>query len=235
MIAMALSCNPKLLIADEPTTALDVTIQAQILDLMKTLKKELGMAIHPDHPRSGRGSGDGRPVVVMYSGKCCEVARVRELFRAAAPSLHRGSPHLHSPHRTNPGASCAMIDGTVPNPLNFPEACVFPSSLRLRAGDLQEGRTALRSGWTSRCMSLPTARRSSYKGDRMMSRAIDAFLNARTRRMRPLLGSHRSEEAFSLYGGLLSRVVGHVYAVDGVHFHRQAWRDFWPGWRIRLR
>ena len=61
MIAMALSCNPKLLIADEPTTALDVTIQAQILDLIKRLKREFGTAVHADHPRPGRGGRHVRP------------------------------------------------------------------------------------------------------------------------------------------------------------------------------
>ena len=60
MIAMALACNPKLLIADEPTTALDVTIQAQILDLMRDLKTRLGLGDHADHPRSGRGRRNGR-------------------------------------------------------------------------------------------------------------------------------------------------------------------------------
>ncbi len=59
MIAMALACNPKLLIADEPTTALDVTIQAQILDLMRDLKRRIGAGDHADHPRSRRGRRDG--------------------------------------------------------------------------------------------------------------------------------------------------------------------------------
>ena len=59
MIAMALACNPKLLIADEPTTALDVTIQAQILDLMRDLKTPAGLGDHADHPRSRRGGRDG--------------------------------------------------------------------------------------------------------------------------------------------------------------------------------
>ncbi|MDI7253182.1 MAG: ABC transporter ATP-binding protein, partial [Actinomycetota bacterium] len=81
MIAMALSCNPKLLIADEPTTALDVTIQAQILELMKSLKRELGMAIMLITHDLGVIAEMAERVVVMYSGKVVEEAAVYDLFR----------------------------------------------------------------------------------------------------------------------------------------------------------
>ena len=81
MIAMALSCNPKLLIADEPTTALDVTIQAQILDLMTELKERFGMAVMLITHAMGVVAETAQRVVVMYAGKVVEEATVADLFR----------------------------------------------------------------------------------------------------------------------------------------------------------
>jgi peptide/nickel transport system ATP-binding protein len=81
MIAMALACNPKLLIADEPTTALDVTIQAQILDLLGELKEKNGMAVMLITHAMGVIAENAQRVVVMYAGKVVEEAPVRELFR----------------------------------------------------------------------------------------------------------------------------------------------------------
>jgi len=82
MIAMALSCNPKLLIADEPTTALDVTIQAQILDLLGDLKERLGMAVMLITHAMGVVAETAQRVVVMYAGKVVEEAPVEEIFRS---------------------------------------------------------------------------------------------------------------------------------------------------------
>src|SRR5262249_59486216 len=82
MIAMALACSPKLLIADEPTTALDVTIQAQILDLLTELKERLGMAVMLITHAMGVVAETAQRVVVMYAGKVVEEAPVGELFRA---------------------------------------------------------------------------------------------------------------------------------------------------------
>ncbi|MCA9477405.1 MAG: ABC transporter ATP-binding protein, partial [Nitrospira sp.] len=81
MIAMALACKPDLLIADEPTTALDVTIQAQILDLLASLQKDLGMAILLITHNLGVVAQFSRDIVVMYASKIAERASVRELFR----------------------------------------------------------------------------------------------------------------------------------------------------------
>ena len=88
MIAMALACNPKLLIADEPTTALDVTIQAQILDLMRDLKRRLGSAIMLITHDLGVVAEMAERVVVMYAGRKVEEAPVREIFARPAASLH---------------------------------------------------------------------------------------------------------------------------------------------------
>lgn len=124
MIAMALSCNPKLLIADEPTTALDVTIQAQILELMKRLKKELGMAIMLITHDLGVVAEMAQRVVVMYAGKIVEEADVNSIFRMplhpytegllkSIPSIAGQKGRLH------------VIEGVVPNPLHMPKGCRF--------------------------------------------------------------------------------------------------------------
>ena len=124
MIAMALSCNPKLLIADEPTTALDVTIQAQILELMKALKKELGMAIMLITHDLGVIAEMAQRVAVMYAGKIVEEADVISIFRSP---LH---PYTEGLLRSIPRLDGAkgklhVIEGVVPNPLYMPTGCRF--------------------------------------------------------------------------------------------------------------
>ena len=88
MIAMALACEPKLLIADEPTTALDVTVQAQILDLLRSCRREIGMAIILITHDLGVVAEIADRVAVMYAGRIVEVAPAVELFERPAPSLH---------------------------------------------------------------------------------------------------------------------------------------------------
>lgn len=124
MIAMALSCNPKLLIADEPTTALDVTIQAQILELMKRLKDELGMAIMLITHDLGVIAEMAERVVVMYAGKIVEEGNVFDIF--ADPQHPYTEGLLNSiPRLDRPGGRLHVIEGVVPNPLNMPVGCYF--------------------------------------------------------------------------------------------------------------
>ena len=125
MIAMALACNPKLLIADEPTTALDVTIQAQIIDLVKKLRKELGTAVIWITHDLGVVAGLCDKVAVMYAGRVVESAPVLELF--ASPShpytlgLLRSIPRLDESRK----ARLVPIDGLPPDLIDPPEACDF--------------------------------------------------------------------------------------------------------------
>jgi oligopeptide/dipeptide ABC transporter ATP-binding protein len=124
MIAMALSCRPKLLIADEPTTALDVTIQAQILDLMKSLQHDLATAILLITHDLGVIAETADEVVVMYLGQVVERAPVRGLF---ADPRH---PYTVGLLRSTPGLDAGEerlkeIRGTVPNPVNMPKGCRF--------------------------------------------------------------------------------------------------------------
>jgi peptide/nickel transport system ATP-binding protein len=132
MIAMALSCNPQLLIADEPTTALDVTIQAQILDLLAEMKERLGMAVMLITHAMGVVAEVAQRVVVMYAGKVVEEAPVRELFghprHPYTQGLIRSIPRLDlaATHRQRLEA----IPGTVPNLLHPPVGCRFAARCR---------------------------------------------------------------------------------------------------------
>ncbi|MGD8242861.1 MAG: ABC transporter ATP-binding protein [Desulfobacterales bacterium] len=126
MIAMALACNPRLMIADEPTTALDVTIQAQILDLMNQLKTETGASILFITHDLGVIAEMAQHVAVMYAGKMVEYADVQTLF--AAPQhpytvgLMASIPVLG--HKTDEGR-LSTIKGTVPSLFNLPQGCTF--------------------------------------------------------------------------------------------------------------
>jgi len=127
MIAMALSCNPKLLIADEPTTALDVTIQAQILDLMRTLQREIGMAIMFITHDLGVVAEMADRVVVMYAGRAVEEAGVVDIFKDPQQPYTLGL--MNSIPRVDKAAEhqerLQAIPGNVPNPLYLPEGCAF--------------------------------------------------------------------------------------------------------------
>ena len=124
MIAMALSCNPKLLIADEPTTALDVTIQAQILELMRKLKKDLGMAIMLITHDLGVVAEMAKRVVVMYAGKVIEEGDVFSIFRHPLHPYTQGL--LQSvPRMDSTLDNLHVIEGVVPNPLKLPAGCRF--------------------------------------------------------------------------------------------------------------
>ena len=127
MIAMALSCNPKLLIADEPTTALDVTIQAQILDLLTEMKARLGMAVMLITHAMGVVAETAQRVVVMYAGRVVEEASVEALF---AQPLHPYTQGLiRSIPRIDKGAGKKLrleaIGGVVPSLIEPPPGCRF--------------------------------------------------------------------------------------------------------------
>jgi oligopeptide/dipeptide ABC transporter ATP-binding protein len=124
MIAMALSTNPELLIADEPTTALDVTIQAQILELMKTLRERNRMAIMLITHDLGVIAEMADDVVVMYAGKVVEAAEVTTIFERPHHPYSQGL--LASiPRMGERRLRLEVIQGTVPNPLNLPPGCLF--------------------------------------------------------------------------------------------------------------
>lgn len=124
MIAMALSCQPKLLIADEPTTALDVTIQAQVLRLLKEIQKEMGMAVMLITHDLGVVSEIADRVAVMYAGRIVESAPIEAIFRQMRHPYTKGLlesiPQLEEKRRR-----LNAIPGQVPNPLDLPSGCKF--------------------------------------------------------------------------------------------------------------
>lgn len=129
MIAMALACRPKLIIADEPTTALDVTIQAQILELLRSLKAKINSSIMLITHDLGVIAEMADLVVVMYAGRVVEKGTAEDIFmRPAHPytiGLMESKPALHQPVER-----LFNIPGNVPNPINMPEYCYFRDRCR---------------------------------------------------------------------------------------------------------
>jgi peptide/nickel transport system ATP-binding protein len=157
MIAMALSCNPKLLIADEPTTALDVTIQAQILELLADMKSKFGMAIMLITHAMGVVAETAQRVVVMYAGKVVEEAPVAELFRAP---LH---PYTQGLIRSIPRIDTAAVKktrleaiaGVVPRLIDPPPGCRFAPRCRYARAECTAAMPKLREiapGHKVRCI-----------------------------------------------------------------------------------
>ena len=124
MIAMAIACNPKLLIADEPTTALDVTIQAQILDLLLSLQRERGMALVLITHNMGVVAETAQRVMVMYAGQIMEERDAASLF--AAPQHPYTAALLAAlPERSVGEHRLATIPGVVPGLFDRPQGCLF--------------------------------------------------------------------------------------------------------------
>jgi peptide/nickel transport system ATP-binding protein len=156
MIAMALSCNPALLIADEPTTALDVTIQAQILELMRGLQKRLGMAVMFITHNLGVIAQIADTVAIMYLGQVVEYGPVREILRNPkhpyTVDLLRAVPRLGK----TAGQRLVAIEGSIPSPFQRPTGCPFhPRCSRAMAGRCEvqmPALTQLDEGHSVRCL-----------------------------------------------------------------------------------
>ena len=156
MIAMALSCNPALLIADEPTTALDVTIQAQILELMRGLQKRLNMAVMFITHNLGVIAQIADTIAIMYLGQVVEYGPVREILRNPqhpyTVDLLRAVPRLGK----TAGQRLVAIEGSIPSPFQRPTGCPFhPRCSRMMPGrcDVQlPAQTQLNDQHTVRCL-----------------------------------------------------------------------------------
>jgi len=156
MIAMALSCNPKILIADEPTTALDVTIQAQIIELMRDLQKKLGMAIIFITHDLGVVAEISDTVMVMYLGNTMEIANTNKIFsnpkHPYTKSLIEIAPQI-SEHKRE----IKVLKGEIPSPMNPPSGCVFRTRCPHASSDGKEAKIEMGlievepGHWVDRC------------------------------------------------------------------------------------
>ncbi len=154
MIAMALVCKPKILIADEPTTALDVTIQAQILDLMNNLKKEIGTSILFITHDLGVVAEVCDDVVVMYCGRVVEKGDVYRSFCQSVPSVYPGPSGIRFPKLGERVEELESIPGNVPNPKYMPKGCKFAARCPYafdRCREEEPGFYDVEEGHMSRC------------------------------------------------------------------------------------
>ena len=202
MIAMALSCNPKLLIADEPTTALDVTIQAQILDLLAEMKSRFGMAIMLITHAMGVVAETAQRVVVMYAGRVVEEATVERLFASPLHPYTQGL--IRSIPRIDKDAGkrtrLEAIAGVVPSLIDPPPGCRFAPRCRFATARLHRG-------------GAGASRRSSRA-----TRSPASCIEPMTAMSEPLLRVNELVKNFPVKGGVLRRTVDQVHAVDHVSF-----------------
>ena len=219
MIAIGLSCNPRLLIADEPTTALDVTIQAQILELMKDLCRRLGVALVIITHNLGVVARYADRVLVMYGGRMLEcgatatvLQQPRHLYTAG---LLSSVPSLDSPLL----GRLAAIEGTPPNPRRLPPGCAFaprcPHAQPVCQGSLQPQVTDV--GSVSACARAAemAAGTLAWKPSHSAVHVATPQARASTQDTRPLVELESLEKTFSIQRGLFGKTV-HVKAVRDI-------------------
>jgi peptide/nickel transport system ATP-binding protein len=223
MIAMALSCNPSLLIADEPTTALDVTIQAQILQLMRSLKSDLGASIMIITHDLGVIAEMADSVVVMYAGKVVEYSDVHALF--ASPRHPYTMELLDSiPRITDqPGRRLQPIEGSIPDIMHLPTGCSFSPRCRFAVGHCRKHEPALQvlpDGRTVRCWMYSAEHAPLFPPAESVRARKDEARGARHGSGEPevILQVRGLTKHFPIKGGVFQTVVGNVKAVDGVSF-----------------
>ena len=219
MIAMALACEPQLLIADEPTTALDVTIQAQILQLMKELQQKKGTAILLITHDLGIVAETAHRVAVMYAGRIVEMAsRSQVLGNAAHPYTVKLLQSLPSGKHRN--QALQTIEGQVPAPYRYPSGCRFAERCHM----VQEAcrlvdptLLPIEEGHTAACILYDEQR----QGRKIMPIEVRTPPPPRPRSLdqteaTPLLRLEGVKVHFPIRKGVLKRTVGYVKAVDGV-------------------
>jgi peptide/nickel transport system ATP-binding protein len=246
MIAMALSCDPALLIADEPTTALDVTIQAQILELIRDLSPRFGTAVVIITHDLGVVAEMAQRVVVMYAGQVVEQATTAELFAQPGHpytrALLQSIPSLEAPR----GARLTPITGAVPDPLRLPPGCAFAPRCELavdRCRDAPPPLLPAGAGRLARCLlydpsAADAGAPAAFPGaalhatpanddpsvgtreapDGLAEQAAPDFAPAADGGNDVLLEARGLTMHFPVTAGVFRHVVGHVRAVDGVSF-----------------
>ncbi|HRW05356.1 MAG TPA: ABC transporter ATP-binding protein, partial [Caldilineaceae bacterium] len=230
MIAMALCCNPRILIADEPSTALDVTTQAQILDLLGELQAEHGMAIIFITHDLGVIAEIADDVAVMYLGRVVEEAPVDQIFHAPqhpyTRALLTSMPNIYSQSR----ARLPSIQGSIPHPLNRPAGCAFhprcPSFMPGICETAEPELIALTPTHQVSCFLYEDRGKAERKAETKPAQVAVAATNGHATPAKersgqsgvPLLEVKNLTKFFPIQKGFLRRVVGHVRAVDDISF-----------------
>jgi peptide/nickel transport system ATP-binding protein len=213
MIAMALVCEPKLLIADEPTTALDVTIQAQVLDLLRRLQAEFGMAILFVTHDLGVVAEIADRITVLYAGQTVEVGSAQEMYeRTRHPYTEALMASM--PQVAPVGRPLTVIPGQVPRPGEMPSGCRFHPRCSYAVEACRTSVVALANG--TRCIRSSELHLSGTLWT--SSIAAPAEPATETTGPPPLLEVRDLAVNFPVHSGVLRRVVGRVRAVDGVSF-----------------
>jgi peptide/nickel transport system ATP-binding protein len=240
MIAMALSCNPKLLIADEPTTALDVTIQAQILDILRKLRDERGMAILFITHDLGVIAEIADDVLVMYRGEEVEYGRVLDIFSHPKHPYTKGllacRPRLDTPYKLLPTVDDFMSSHIVDGRLEITEKQLDAERLnelkthgrgrllhpQSELAAMGHAVTPLAPGSARGSAPIPSDATPTQRdplaepGARMSANAGVQYIPEGTK---PLLAVNNLQVHFPVRRGILSRTVDHVRAVDGISFN----------------
>ena len=236
MIAMALACEPELLIADEPTTALDVTIQAQVLELLRDLQRRRGMAMLLITHDLGVVRETAHRVGVMYAGQIVETASAEDFF---AKPLHPYSRKLFAsiPARKKRGEALAVIGGVVPSLAQRFIGCRFAARCdrvfapcpttapELTQVDAERSvRCLLYSPATDQQSALPASERVGSEGTATRDAATNSAVFEPKSGRRALLDVNDMRIHFPIQRGILRRTVGYVRAVDGVSLEIPAGR-----------
>lgn len=221
MIAIALACKPKLIIADEPTTALDVTVQAQIMQLLKDLQAQFGTAIILVTHDLGVVAEMADRVVVVYAGQVVEQSNVRELFEQPqhpyTAALMRSIPRIE----TNKNQRLQTIKGNVPNLKELPTGCRFHPRCLLATEKCRNEEPPLFDAGDGRLSKCWTADPTLQVKREIMTAFDEEQLDNFERNLhldvgQPLLNVKDIKKYFPITKGILSRTIGHVRAVDGV-------------------
>jgi peptide/nickel transport system ATP-binding protein len=215
MIAMALACRPELLIADEPTTALDVTVEARILDLLRDLQGKLGTAILFITHDLAVVAEMAHRVAVMYAGKIVETAPTAALFRAAA---HPYTEQLLRcrPGRGQRGRSLETIRGVVPDPKDFAPGCRFSDRCTRAFAPCREIEPRLREIEAGHCVACHLYDGRGPVAITTAGASPEPAAEAAAPQDGLLLDARAVVKHFPIRRGILQRVVGQVKAVDGV-------------------
>lgn len=223
MIAIALACRPNLIIADEPTTALDVTVQAQIMQLLKDLQSQFGTAIILVTHDLGVVAEMADRVVVVYAGQVVEQSNVRELFEKPehpyTAALMRSIPRME----TDRNQRLQTIKGNVPNLKELPAGCRFHPRCTLATEKCKSEEPPLfevGEGRISKCWAADPNQTIKREITKEIEKNEDFFdRNAHLDDGEMILDVKNLKKHFPITKGILSRNVGHVRAVDGVSIH----------------